>query len=533
MEQEPGSFEASAGLVRRLQEGLSRRSGEPVARVETHISWVLLVGATAYKIKKPVGLPFLDFRDLERRRHFCEEELRINRRLSPPLYLGISRITGPADRPEIDGSGPTLEYAVRMRRFPPGSLLSEHAAAGDLRPSDVDRLAERVAALHRAASRAAPPSNGGSPERRGRVVQEALEGIAPLLRGARAGELEGLKEALRRGAEALAGLWRRRAVEGWIREGHGDLHLSNALLLDDEVLLFDAIEFDPALRWIDIVDDAAFAAMDLLAAGHARLAYRFLDRWLERVGDHEGLALWRYAMTYRALVRAHVVLIHELERPPAGPPASARYLQLARRLAAPPGPAGLLITHGLPGSGKSTVTDELLERCGAVRCRSDVERKRMFGLDASESTTRLGPQAAPYGEAATRRTYERLAQIARTALQSGWPVIVDAAFLRREEREHFAALARDLQRPFTILECRASTDVLRHRVAARQARAADPSEAGVDVLERLTGCAEPLDDAERSDCLTVDTTARWDGAALASRWQSRMEAGGRREPDAS
>lgn len=526
MERNPGSVEASAALVRRLQEGLSRRSGEPVERVETHISWVLLAGATAYKIKKPVGMPFLDFRDLARRRHFCEEELRINRRLAPPLYLGISRITGPAYRPEIDGSGPILEYAVRMRRFPPGALLAEHAAAGDLRPSDVDRLAERVAALHRAASRAAPPSNGGSPERRGRVAQEALEGIGRLLGGARAGELAGLGEALRRGAEALAGLWQRRALEGWIREGHGDLHLANALLFDDEVLLFDAIEFDPVLRWIDIVDDAAFAAMDLMAVGHAGLAYRFLDHWLERVGDHGGLPLWRYAMTYRALVRAHVVLIHELERAPAGPPASARYLELARRLAAPPGPAGLLITHGLPGSGKSTVAEELLERCGAVRCRSDVERKRMFGLDVSESTARLDPQAAPYGEAATRRTYERLAQIARTALQSGWPVIVDAAFLRRAERQHFAALARELRCPFTILECRAATDVLRRRVAARQARGTDPSEAGVDVLERLAGCAEPLDEAERGGCLTVDTGSPWDGAALARDWQSRMEASG-------
>ena len=403
---------ASAAMLERVRSWLQRRSGLPVEVVETHISWVLLADATAYKVKKPVRLPFLDFGTLERRRQFCEEELRINRRTARALYLGISRITGTAAAPEIDGRGPTLEYAVRMRRFPAGSLLSDHAAAGDLRPSDVDRLAEHVAALHRGSLRALPPSDYGSPGLRGRAAQSTLSGVETLLGAQLPDEITRLRRWLCQQAAALSGTWNERQHGGWVREGHGDLHLANALLLDDDVCLFDAIEFDPALRWIDVVDDAAFAAMDLMASGHRGLGFRFLDRWLELVGDYEGLPLWRYAMVYRALVRAHVSLLRLQQSQGLGGPTYKDYLELALRLGRPGDWPGLLITHGLPGSGKSVVSGRLLERCGAIRCRSDVERKRMFDLVPLDDTGTLGTEHAPYGERATRQTYDRLMHIA-------------------------------------------------------------------------------------------------------------------------
>jgi aminoglycoside phosphotransferase family enzyme/predicted kinase len=523
MDDAPEPVQVSAALLERLRSRLQRGAECPVELVETHISWVLLVGATAYKVKKPIGLPFLDFRTLERRRHFCEEELRVNRRTARALYLGISRITGTAAEPQIDGCGPTLEYAVRMRRFPAGSLLSDHAAAGDLRPSDVDRLAEHVAALHCGSPHAAPQTGYGSPEYRARGALAALDGIEELLSVPMDG-LDHLRGWLRQQAEALAGVWRERQYGGWVREGHGDLHLGNALLLDDDVCLFDAIEFDPALRWIDIVDDAAFAAMDLMAAGHAGLGFRFMNGWLERVGDHEGLALWRYALAYRALVRAHVSLLRERQRNVSETSACDRYLELALRLARPSDRPGLLITHGLPGSGKSVISGQLLERCGAIRCRSDVERKRMLGLPPLGDTRTLDSERAAYGEGATLETYGRLERIARLALQAGWPVIVDAAFLRRAERQRFADLARSLGCSFSVLDCRAPMRVLRQRVEARHATKLDASEAGVEVLEQLERCAEPLEGAEILYSIPVETARSWNVDDVARRWHAKADA---------
>ena len=517
---------ASAAMLERVRSWLQRRSGLPVEVVETHISWVLLVDAMAYKVKKPVRLPFLDFGTLERRRQFCEEELRINRRTARALYLGISRITGTAAAPEIDGRGPTLEYAVRMRRFPAGSLLSDHAVAGDLRPSDVDRLAEHVAALHRGSLRALPPSDYGSPGLRGRAAQSALSGVETLLGAQLPDEITRLRRWLCQQAAALSGIWNERQHGGWVREGHGDLHLANALLLDDDVCLFDAIEFDPALRWIDVVDDAAFAAMDLMASGHRGLGFRFLDRWLELVGDYEGLPLWRYAMVYRALVRAHVSLLRLQQSQRLGGPTYKDYIELALRLGGPGDRPGLLITHGLPGSGKSVVSGRLLERCGAIRCRSDVERKRMFDLAPLDDTRTLGTEHAPYGERATRQTYDRLMHIAQVALKADWSVIVDAAFLRRAERDRFASLARSLACSFTILDCQAPMPVLRQRVETRRAGKHDASEAGVEVLEQLVRCTEPLEEDEILHSIPVDTAAPWDDENVARRWNERVEAGG-------
>ena len=475
----PSRHESGAPLVAALAASL------PAEVIATHISWVLLAGDHAWKIKKPVRLPFVDYGSLAARRHCCEEEVRLNRRLAPSLYLGVSRITGTEQAPCIDGAGEAIEYAVRMRRFPAGALFSEQLAANTLAPAQIDALATLLGNFHEHAPTAAPGSGFGSPDGRRRVALAALEGAVAV---AAPDEVAHLRAWLVAQADTLAAPWRERLQSGLVREGHGDLHLDNVVNLGSDVAAFDGIEFDPALRWIDVIDDLAFAVMDFAARGRRDFAFRLLNGWLDRTGDHAGIAALRFAAVYRALVRAQV----EHLRGPARAGAARGYVDAAMSWTQPPSPA-LTITHGLPGSGKTFQSQRLLERTGAIRLRSDVERKRLSGLGMLDDSRAHGLDL--YTADATRRTYAQLEARARVLLAAGWPVILDAAFLRRDERAAARALAGELRVPFAILDCQAPPAVLRERLLARRG---DASEAGVAVLEQLEAVAEPLTTEEQS-----------------------------------
>lgn len=473
----PSMSERKTAAATELVNRLARSLGAQL--LETHISWVLLAGERAYKIKKPVQLPFVDYTTLQARRHFCAEELRLNRRLAPTLYLGITRITGSARAPELDGAGPVREVAVCMRRFAPGALFCERLEAGTLRAQDVDELASVLADFHIHAPRAAATSGfAGAGERRASALA-ALEGVRSLASEAALGAL---RTWLENEAAVLAPLWAVRAVDGHVRECHGDLHLGNVVAFEGETIAFDCIEFSPALRWIDTIDDVAFVVMDFAAYGRRDFALRFLNAWLDHTGDHEALPALRFAIVYRALVRAQVESLRGASRAAA----ARRYLETALAWAAP-GQPRLFITHGLPGSGKTLGSQRLLEAQGAIRLRSDVERKRLFGLGPTEDSHARGLQI--YGAKDTARTYARLFALARIALQAGYAVILDAAFLRRAERGAALALARALKLPFSILECTAPLQLLRARILARKG---DASEADVALLARLHTTAEPL-----------------------------------------
>jgi aminoglycoside phosphotransferase family enzyme/predicted kinase len=513
-------------LVAALARSLETATGAPVERVETHLSWLLLTRDRAFKIKKPLTLPFADFASLEVRRHCCEEEVRLNARLAPTIYLGVDAITGSVDAPHFGGDGATIEYAVRMRRFAPGALFSQRLAAGTLTAGDIDRLAERIAHFHAAAPRAAQDSDWGTPAARAVAALQAFDGCAVLAPDHVLG-CATLRPWLDAQAVQLAPLWAARRAAGRVRECHGDLHLANVLVDGDEVLAFDGIEFAPSLRWIDVIDDAAFAAMDLQAHGRPDLAWRYANAWLDQAGEHAGVAAWRYAVVYRALVRAHVGFIRAAQRREAGlrgvdagagEVSPAAYLAVAVR-AAQRNDRRLLITHGLPGSGKSWLTQHLLERAGALRLRSDVERKRLAGLAPLDDSRARGLEI--YDAASTARTYERLLELARVSLQAGQPTIVDAAFLRSDERAPFAALAHELGVPYTILACHAPLALLRERVAARGLRRDDASEADLAVLDALHGAAEPLDADERAAAINIDTAATWDAAGTTAAWLAR------------
>ncbi len=509
--------DAAAGdvLAHALQRRLEISTGRTVRRIETHISWVLLDGEHAWKIKKPVQFGFLNFTSLELRHRACEDELRLNRRLAPTLYLDVVPIHGRPDAPCLGDGGEPIEYALRMRQFASGALLSERLASGCVNGALIDRLAARLAAFHQAAAVApAVTAHGSAPQIRAQTAQ-VLAGLG--LQDA-TGELGKLYAWCDAQGRDLAATFDIRKRQGWVREGHGDLHLQNIVALGDDITAFDCIEFDPDLRWIDVQCDIAFLTMDLAAHNRGDLAWRFLDRWLEVHGDYAGLAVLRYYEVYRALVRALVIRLRRSEGLEAAGP---DYVAVARSFAEAHN-ASLLITHGLSGSGKSYVAQRLLEVAGAIRLRSDVERKRLFGLSALDVSSARMPQGI-YARAASQRTYEALYAASAVVLDAGYPVIVDATFLRAHERDAFRNLARRKGVRFSILHCHADDATLRGRVQARRCRANDPSEADLAVLERQRGFCEPLTQAEQLHCIDIDTGGPIDVQTLARRWLHESE----------
>jgi len=479
--------------------------------LETHISWVLLTGEYAYKIKKPVYLGFLDFSTLGLRRHYCEEELRLNRRLAPELYLELVEIRGTPQAPRVGGDGPVLEYAIRMREFPQASLASRALARGAFDASHVDALATVIAEFHARAPLARAHESFGTPEV---VLSAALQNFEQMLPLAKAAPDDRALRALRQWTErefaSRRSAFATRKHQGFVRECHGDLHLGNIVVLDGRPVPFDCIEFNDNLRWIDVMNEAAFLAMDLEDRGRGDLRWRFLNRYLEATGDYAGLDVLSFYLVYRALVRAKVHLMRSrqpgLRRTEKARLARAflEYVHLAGRLAAPERVA-LILAHGLSGSGKTTLTQPLVEALGAIRLRSDLERKRLHGL-APLSLSGSGLGSGIYTAEATAATYRRLGELARDALRAGFSVVVDAAFLRRSERDAFRAIAEALGAPFLILDFHAPPEVLRARIAERLAHADDASEADLAVLERQLAVREPLTPAEMAVAFAVDAS---------------------------
>ncbi|MCX7892612.1 MAG: AAA family ATPase [Burkholderiales bacterium] len=526
MPSEPTLAEA-ARLVERLRE--ARRYPHPVADVElveTHISWVLLAGGYAYKLKKPLDLGFLDFSTLAKRRAACEEEVRLNRRLAPELYLDVVAVTGSPDDPAMGGTGLAVEYAVRMRRFDRALELDRLLARGELPDERIDELAALVARFHAAVPAAPPDGPYGTPGAVYAAAAANFEHLAALEHdAATAARIAALARWTEAAHSRLAPVMRERLAGGFVRECHGDLHLANMVLHEGRVVVFDCIEFNPALRWTDVAAEIAFTVMDLRRRGRPDLAQRFLNGYLDASGDYAGLRLLPYYLVYRAMVRAKVAAIRASQETDAAArerdAADVRaHLALAESFAAERQPA-LVITCGASGSGKSFVAGRLAATGDWIRIRSDVERKRLAGLDAA-ARTGSGVGAGLYTPDMTERTYARLAALARTVVAAGYPALVDATFLERTRREAFRALAGGLGVPFLILAPAAPADVMRERVAARERAAADPSEATLAVLERQLATAEPLAAEETAHALVIDAAGPVEADALATAVAARL-----------
>ena len=473
--------------------------------LHTHISSLVVAGEEVFKLRKPLALDFLDFSTPALRRHDCEEELRLNRRTAPDVYLDVLPVGGTPDAPRIGGVAgeAAIDWVLRMRRFDDMQRLDRLADQRRIDAPLIDALALAVARFHDAL----PPS----PPEYGRpdgVAHWALENFDALQAGP-AGRTHGPRLRTLRGwtetaYSAIAALLAERQAGGFVRECHGDLHLGNIVRIDGRPVPFDCLEFNPALRHIDVMADLAFLFMDLHRHGFAALAWRLVNAYAEHTGDYGGLATLRFFAVYRAMVRAKVALLRVEQHDRQAWAAFERDLVLAETLAAPRrGPLNLVMTSGVSGSGKSTVAQMLVESLGAIRVRSDVERKRLFGLRAL--TRPDSAQALQlYGSEATERTYTRLRALAATLLGAGLHTVVDAAFLRRHERAAMRDLARGCGAHLTLIECHAPAAVLRERVRRRVANNHDASDADLAVLERQWQSREAPDDDERAWRLATD-----------------------------
>ena len=495
------ALSASRGLVLALRESLAREASSRVELIETHISWVLLAGAYAYKIKKPVRLSFVDFSTLAQRHHFCDEELRLNRRYAPQLYIGVVPITGDAKAPQLAGRGDAIEFALKMHRMRDEDLAGARLSVGTLGAADFEHFAATLARWHREAPAANADGAFGTPQRVAGDIDGVLGGWPDAADAAAIGDLERWF-----GAQSLDTAQRvaARLAHGHVRECHGDLHVDNLAIVGGALTAFDCLEFDADLRWIDTTSEVAFLAMDLQARQRHDLAHVFVNAYLDASGDHAALPLLRRYQVYRALVRARVARLRDAGGSRAQASIAGGYLALAQRLSRQWDPR-LLVTHGLPGSGKSWVTHGLMQATGAIRLRSDVERDRLLGGDHY--------QAADSGA-----VYERLRELAELSLTAGYPTIVDAACLQRAQRDPWPALAARLRVPYVLLHCDAPADVLRQRVRERALRGGDPSQADESVLQRLTATQQPLADDELARVQRVDTDQAVSAAALAAHW---------------
>ena len=484
--------------------------------IETHISWVILTGEFAYKIKKPVNLGFLDFSTLEKRRFCSSEELRLNSRLAAELYLQVVPIAGSPEHPVLHGAGEAFEYAIKMVQFPQQAQLDNMLANGQLGKRHMDAIACLVADFHQSTAVAPADSDFGDPQHVYHPVAENFSQIRQhILTTLYDDQLTALENWSKKAFEASTSVFLQRKRDGYIRECHGDMHLRNLVWFNDKPLAFDCLEFNPGLRWIDTMSEVAFLVMDLQDRNQPVLAQRFLNHYLEQCGDYPGVRVLRFYLVYRALVRAKVAAIRagqqgigETERRVAEDEFHA-YLKLAHSYTRPDRPR-LLITRGMSASGKSTLTQPLLESAGAIRIRSDVERKRLFGIK-TDSDSRAGIDQGIYSADAGIKTYDKLKYLSESVLAAGFSVIVDAAFLKYEQRQPFMRLAKEMQVPFVILEFTASADTLRQRI---RDRVADVSDADLSVLEHQLETTAPLHDSELAYCITIDTEKDFDAGRL-------------------
>lgn len=482
----------------------------PATRIElreTHLSWIVLTGPFAYKIKKPVQFDFIDASTLAQRRGLCMEELRLNRRIAPELYIDVVPITRKNGHAIVGGDGPAVEYAVRMHQFPTAEELPALLAHNAVTLEEITTLAEVLGRFHRDADIAPVRSTA---ERTERLFSTVIGNLAQLLAHLDTPEptprLCALIDWTHENAQVLEPMFAMREQLGFVRECHGDLHTANIVRWHGRLVPFDCIEFDPDLRWIDVIADLSFLVMDLITHNRRDLAFALLSRYLEIAGDYHGVRLLPFCAVYRALVRAKVDALTAEQVPSR---ASEFRERLQRRVRAAmdwmkPSEPVLVLMHGASGSGKSWMSARLVAELHAVRIRSDLERKRLAGIAASESAAAPAGQGI-YSPGFSHRTYGRLLDCAEHCLSAGLNVIVDAAFLDARDRGLFRQLAHRSGVPYFIVSCQADPSTLAARVLKRHAQRRDASDADLSVLDTQLREKAPFETIEQDCVVAVDT----------------------------
>jgi len=467
---------------------------------ETHISWIILTGEFAYKIKKPVNLGFLDFSSLSKRKFYCEEEIRLNQRWAAQIYLDVVAITGSIEHPKFCGDGKILEYAVRMKQFPPNQTLDLISEENHLESKMIDSIAKNLASLHKSSPVVELRSELGSAEY---ILSSTIDNFKSILtQNKDTSLLKQLSIWTKKEFENKKSYLMARKSNSFVRECHGDLHLGNIAWVDGEILFFDGIEFNERFRFIDVISEVAFVVMDLMEKKKENLAWRLLNLYLEETGDYEGLACLSFYLTYRAMVRAKVACLrsnqtHLSEYEQKNEQDLFQdYLNLAQSFTVREN-GRIILTCGYSGSGKTSLARKLY-RNSIIHIRSDVERKRLFA-DQHEIEPNI------YTESASDKTYARLLALTEILVKEGFTVIVDATFLETKRREPFQLLAHELNCDYHIIHCIAKEETLRKRIEERKLQNNDVSDATLDILSKQIAKAYRFTEFELNHLHTIDT----------------------------
>jgi uncharacterized protein len=495
-----------------LQPGFyPHRVTEPVQLIQTHISFVLLTGYYTYKIKKPVDFGFLDYSTLEKRRHFCTQELLMNRRTAPEIYLEVLPITKTDDRYQLGSNLQSLnpgetpvEYTLKMREFSQDSLFLSLLERGQITERLMEELGREVAKFH------STTISNNYIRKFGEVsqIREAIDNNYLISQKYIGGpqtqiQYQETKNYTDLFFEQNQELFDSRIANNKIRECHGDLHLRNIALWQNKILLFDCIEFNEPFRFVDVMYDVAFTVMDLESRGHQELGNAFLNTYIEQTGDWEGLQVLPLYLSRQAYVRAKVTslmlddaAISTTEKAEISQTA-AHYYQLAWEYTKPRR-GKLTLMSGLSGSGKSTVARYVARRTGAIQIRSDAVRKHLGGIPLNER----GGQDL-YSEEMTAKTYSRLLELGIILADRGWNVILDAKFDRQNLRTNAINLAQARNLPLQIIYCTAPIEVLRERL---QQRRGDIADATAELLNSQQIASERFTESEQIYVKIVDTT---------------------------
>lgn len=476
---------------------------EPIQLMQTHVSYVLLTGDYAYKVKKPVDFGFLNYSTLERRQHFCEEELRLNQRTAASIYLAALPIFQVSDDTYgLDADDNVAEYTVKMRQFPQSTLLSQMFEREELTEDLLRQLAEAIAQFHLAAKANDYIRAFGTVENIRQSIDENYEQTEGFIGGPQTQQqFDNTKAYTDHFFATQQDLLQQRIDQDKIRACHGDLHLNNICYWQDELLLFDCIEFNEPFRFVDVMFDIAYIIMDLTVSGRRDLAATFLSHYVEHTGDWEGLQVLPLYVSRQSYVRAKVTSfllgdpsVSEADKQAASAKA-AKYYTLAWSYVQPQ-TGQLFVMSGLSGSGKSTVARELSRKLGAVHLRSDAVRKHLAGIPVQQRG-----EDSLYSPEMSQKTYERLIFLGTLLANQGYTVILDAKFDREATRGQAIDQAQSHGLPLTIVHCKAPLEVLKQRV---QQRDGDIADATVEVLENQT--METFTSKEQDYVKTVDTT---------------------------
>ena len=468
--------------------------------IETHISCIVLTGQFAYKVKKNVDLGFVDYSTLEKRKHFCELEIELNRRFAPDIYLGVVAVCKTPDGLQFGAAGTEgeiVDYAVKMRQFSQNAIVANRLDHNELTAESIEEFARYLASFHARIESADPTLDFVQPCR---IHVDALENfevlIEPLNGDPRYKTVQELEAWTNKQFKRLRPKFQARLKQCKIKRCHGDLHLKNIIQLDEKLVAFDGIEFNEQFQYVDVLSEIAFPVMDFIARGRRDLGWRLLNAYLEATGEYD-LDVLRFYLVYRAMVRAKVAWLNpgnhaEARRveyasdsfpddPFAGP--WDKYFKVAKYFAFELKPK-LSIMHGFSGSGKSRVSMQVIEAEGGIRIRSDVQRHRL---------ARQHDDFEKYGSEISDLVYGQLLELANDSIKYGMPTVIDATFLKQNRRQPFFELASKSTVPFEIIECNAPLDELRRRL---ESRTDDPSEAKIRVLELQLTNHDPLTEDE-------------------------------------